>query len=236
MALTLVKEDGTGKPDANSYADVTDGDAYHDGHLYATAWTGATVDRKAAALVMATRLIDSQFQFNGRGRTTSRSSMALRSRIPATPRQMEWDAGKKVLVTSVVTRMEILRSTLTKEQNGKYDLLFKRKSFQEMPIDKRVVAMAHDLRDFYQQQKAKDGLATLTTPDSIHLATAIVWKVECFYTFDAKDKAKKARALLPLNGNVAGHNLTIQKPLAMQTHFLHKMDATLSAPKAAPAR
>lgn len=148
----------------------------------------------------------------------------------------EVDAGKKVLVTSVVTRMEILRSTLTKAQNEKYDLLFKRRNFQEMPIDKRVVALAHDLRDFYQQQKAKDGLATLTTPDSIHLATAIVWKVECFYTFDGKDKAKKARALLPLNGNVAGRSLTIQKPLAKQTHFLHVMDtATPAAEKAAPA-
>jgi hypothetical protein len=65
MALTLIKEDGTGKVDANSYADAVDGDAYHDGHLYAAAWTAATPDRKAAALVMATRLIDSQFQFNG---------------------------------------------------------------------------------------------------------------------------------------------------------------------------
>jgi len=65
MALTLVKEDGTGKADANAYADVVDGDAYHDGHLYASAWTGATSDSKAAALVMATRLIDSQYQFGG---------------------------------------------------------------------------------------------------------------------------------------------------------------------------
>src|ERR1035437_6828997 len=65
MAITLVKEDGTGKTDANSYADVADGDAYHAGHLYASAWTGATDDQKAAALVMATRLIDAEFQFNG---------------------------------------------------------------------------------------------------------------------------------------------------------------------------
>ena len=42
MALTLIKEDGTGKADANSYADLTDANAYHDGHLYATAWTAAT--------------------------------------------------------------------------------------------------------------------------------------------------------------------------------------------------
>jgi hypothetical protein len=63
--MTLIKEDGTGQVDANSYADVTDGDAYHEGHLYAAAWTGATVDDKAKALVMATRLIDSQCRFNG---------------------------------------------------------------------------------------------------------------------------------------------------------------------------
>jgi hypothetical protein len=65
MALTLIKEDGTGKVDANSYADVADGNAYHDGHLYATAWTGASDDQKAVALVMASRLIDAEFQFNG---------------------------------------------------------------------------------------------------------------------------------------------------------------------------
>ena len=65
MSLTLIKEDGTGKVDANAYANVTDCDAYHDGHLYASAWTGATADAKAAALVMATRLIDAEIQFNG---------------------------------------------------------------------------------------------------------------------------------------------------------------------------
>ena len=65
MALTLIKEDGTGKPDANAYADVADGDAYFEGHLYASAWTAATGVQKAAALVMATRLIDAEYQFYG---------------------------------------------------------------------------------------------------------------------------------------------------------------------------
>ena len=65
MALTIIKEDGTGRADANSYASVADGDAYFEGHLYASAWTTAAVVSKGAALVMATRLIDSQFQFNG---------------------------------------------------------------------------------------------------------------------------------------------------------------------------
>jgi hypothetical protein len=65
MALTLIKEDGTGKVDANSYASAADGDAYFDGHLYATAWTAATLANKEKALVFATRLIDAEYQFAG---------------------------------------------------------------------------------------------------------------------------------------------------------------------------
>jgi hypothetical protein len=64
--LMLVKEDGSGLPDANSYADAADGDAYHDGHVYASAWTAATTSQKETALVMATRLIDAYVEFAGR--------------------------------------------------------------------------------------------------------------------------------------------------------------------------
>lgn len=65
MALVLIEEDGSGRVDANSYASVADAEAYFEGHLYAAAWTAATEERKAAGLVMATRLIDALFQFNG---------------------------------------------------------------------------------------------------------------------------------------------------------------------------
>ena len=65
MPLTLIKEDGAGLANANAYANAADGDAYHDGHLYAAAWTAATNGTKEKALVMATRLIDGLFQFNG---------------------------------------------------------------------------------------------------------------------------------------------------------------------------
>ena len=65
VTLTLTKEDGTGKPNANSYADVADGDAYHLGHLYASAWSAASDEQKAASLLMATRLIDAEYQFGG---------------------------------------------------------------------------------------------------------------------------------------------------------------------------
>ena len=82
MALTLIKEDGTGKTDANSYADVADGNAYYDGHLYATAWTGAGDDQKAVALVMASRLIDAEFQFNGTRTNAVQGLQWPRARCP----------------------------------------------------------------------------------------------------------------------------------------------------------
>jgi hypothetical protein len=82
MALTLIKEDGMGRVDANSYADVADGDAYHEGHLYAAAWVAATGDRKVAALVMATRLIDSEFQFNGTRTTAGQALQWPRAMCP----------------------------------------------------------------------------------------------------------------------------------------------------------
>ena len=65
MALVLIKEDGTGRPDANSYANAADADAYHEAHLYAAPWKAASAANKEMALVMATRLIDCSYQFSG---------------------------------------------------------------------------------------------------------------------------------------------------------------------------
>jgi hypothetical protein len=82
MALVLVKEDGTGLANANSYASAADGDAYHDGHLYATVWTGATTANKEKALVFATRVIDSQYRFRGFRATAVQALQWPRSSCP----------------------------------------------------------------------------------------------------------------------------------------------------------
>jgi hypothetical protein len=73
MSLTLIKEDGNGLAGANTYALVADGDAYHEGHLYASAWTAAATASKEKALVMATRVIDALFRFNGFKRMTTQA-------------------------------------------------------------------------------------------------------------------------------------------------------------------
>ena len=50
---------------ANAYANAADGDAFHEGHCYASVWTAAVTASKEKALVMASRLIDASYQFNG---------------------------------------------------------------------------------------------------------------------------------------------------------------------------
>lgn len=59
MALTVIATPGAAN--ANSYCTVAEADTYHEGHLYADTWTGASAAQKAQAVVMATRLLDERY-------------------------------------------------------------------------------------------------------------------------------------------------------------------------------
>jgi hypothetical protein len=102
MALTVVKEDGTGMSSANSYADVADGDIYFEGHLYASAWTAASEDTKGAALIMATRLVDTQFQFNGYRAHETQSLQWPRERCPDPDRNAVTSSLQSPVLSSFV--------------------------------------------------------------------------------------------------------------------------------------
>jgi PIN domain len=67
----------------------------------------------------------------------------------------------------------------------------------------------HDLRNHY----AAKGKKTLSAPDAIHLATAILYRADEFHTFDS-DGSSRSLGLLPLSGDVGGHRLIICKPVA----------------------
>jgi hypothetical protein len=85
--------------------------------------------------------------------------------------------------------------------------LLRRVSRQAMDI--RVAELAHDLRNHY----AELGGRMLSTPDAIHLATAIHYRADEFHTFDS-GSSTKSLGLIPLSGNVGGHKLIICKPTA----------------------
>jgi hypothetical protein len=102
MALTLIKEDGTGRTDANSYATVAEADSYFEAHLSASAWTAATATTKAAALVMATRLVDSQYQFNGYRAHDSQACQWPRERCPDPDRNLVTSTTLSPVLTNFV--------------------------------------------------------------------------------------------------------------------------------------
>lgn len=68
MAITIIVEDGTTVDDANSYVDPAGAFAvaYFEAHLHKAAWTAADAEGKKAAVVQATRTIDSLIKWKGR--------------------------------------------------------------------------------------------------------------------------------------------------------------------------
>jgi hypothetical protein len=54
-----------GGASADSYTTVAEADTYHDNHLYATDWTGATTANQEKALKMATRILDEKIDWSG---------------------------------------------------------------------------------------------------------------------------------------------------------------------------
>lgn len=63
--MALVLDPTVGGASANVYAALAAADAYHESHLYDTTWADASDDRKKRALLMATRLLDTWYDWDG---------------------------------------------------------------------------------------------------------------------------------------------------------------------------
>lgn len=107
------------------------------------------------------------------------------------------DNNRAVLLTSVVTRTEILESTLDEKRRIDFKRLFTRRNVIMATLDHRIADLSHEVRDYYIQKGIN-----LTSPDCHHLATAIYYEAMELNTMDGCGKKKK-HCLLPLNGVVA---------------------------------
>lgn len=116
------------------------------------------------------------------------------------------------ILTSALTTVETLQSRLPVGMDRIFGDLMKR--IERVGIDTKVAAMAHDIRDYYVKNASEYGGKTVSTPDAIHLATAILYRVTEFHTFDDGKSSSKSIGLLNLSGSVGGHKLTICKPQA----------------------
>jgi len=124
------------------------------------------------------------------------------------------NAGEVILLASQMTNIEVLQTRLTPKAQKKWKEIFNRKNCQIMDINPRVSEKAYFIRDYYDQKDFK-----ISTPDSIQLATAVIYNAEEFHTLDGSGK-KRNNELLSLSGNVAGHKLKICVPYAQQGSLL----------------
>jgi predicted nucleic acid-binding protein len=104
------------------------------------------------------------------------------------------------LMTSVLTSVEVLQGKIPAGFDTLFDGLLRR--MNRVGLDTKVAGIAHDIRNHFTIA----GSTKLKTPDAIHLATAILYRADEFHTFD--------ETLIALSGDVAGHRLTICKPIA----------------------
>ena len=128
------------------------------------------------------------------------------------------ERAEVILITSTLTRAEILQSKTSTDAMKKYDLLLRRSNVVPHNVDLPIAKLTSELMDFYL-----DSDFELLTPDAIHLATALHYNAKEFQTFDGANSDKKPRrakykrcGLLALNGSVAGRTLAVIRPSAEQ--------------------
>jgi len=113
------------------------------------------------------------------------------------------------LLTSVLTTVELLECKLPVGFATVFRDFMKR--VERVNIDPKVANLAHDLRNHYMVRRGEFQNKTLSTPDALHLATAILYRADEFHTFD-EEGSGKSLGLIPLSNDVGGHRLRICKP------------------------
>lgn len=121
------------------------------------------------------------------------------------------DADRCVLFTSVMTKTEVFHKLKTQWAKDEYTHFCQRPNVAIVAQDERISDKSSAIREHY----ARKGI-TLDAGDCVHLATAILYKADVFYTLDGSGQPPKPNSLLKLDGDVAGYPLAIKKPLAVQ--------------------
>lgn len=135
-----------GGASANAYAEVTDGDAYFDDRLYSTDWTGASDPNKSAALIMATRLLDTlcyegtaasstqALAFPRSGLTTPNGYATSTTAIPRLIKEAMYELALLLLGSDITKQKDQALEGLTKLKAGSVELGFKNEiTFKSVP-------------------------------------------------------------------------------------------------------
>lgn len=116
---------------------------------------------------------------------------------------------KQRLICSAIVMAQIYVSKMHPHAMDVFERFLKRKSVQYVDFENRAAALTSEIMDYYNAQHTIPG-KKMVFSDAQHLATAMHYNVDAFYTFD--EGKRGGIDLLSLNGNVAGHSLKICKP------------------------
>mgnify|MGYP001113634112 CR=1 FL=1 len=141
------------------------------------------------------------------------------------------EKGENLIVTSAVTHLEVLPTKLDGKgaaDDADYLALFDGSHFVDVELGANIALLAREIRDFYYvpADALGQGGKMMDLGDSIHLATAIIHKVDEFHTRDNDKKGQKV-PLLTLNsispeGKVCGkYDLKIVSPESDQGDLLN---------------
>lgn len=135
------------------------------------------------------------------------------------------DAGDSLIVTSVITHLEVLPKKLAgkgADDEVEYRALFDGVKFAEVEVTANVLIRAREIRDYYYKQADADGKGgkMMDLGDAIHLATASIYGATVLHTRDKDHK----RAKVPLIGLYASVG---------ETSLCNKYDLPIVSPESA---
>lgn len=119
--------------------------------------------------------------------------------------------NKAVLITSVMTDTEIVRTKLPPAAREKWDLVLKRPNIKMISQDRKISSRSNEINGCLMD----DG-KQISIPDSVHLATAMIYKADEFHTLDGSGKRRPG--LLALSGHecLGGLKICLPKPSSPQ--------------------
>ncbi len=130
------------------------------------------------------------------------------------------------ICTSVITHSEVVPSKIGGNAEKRYWDCFGSSFFFDIEIDRSVILLAREIRDYYfRPNNAPGGYRLVSLGDAIHLATAIIHGATEFHTRDGNRKGGNVPLIgldtISPGGQLCGrYPLSIVSPIAEQVRLV----------------
>jgi hypothetical protein len=134
----------------------------------------------------------------------------------------EVDSGKIQILFPTMERGEMLECKWPRDKYDEFIRLLDLPNVEEATVTPAVSETASEIRSYYSELNARDqSVPRMALPDSIIVATAIVWECAALYTYDGeREPPAKPKKLLGLKNPIGGkYPLHIMKPDPSQLGF-----------------